>query len=80
MNDPQIAYQIGVETLRYYAGEYQGVMAVHEDAEQVHFHLVINAVNLVTGTKYGGKHEEFRQFMKYMTRLHDRYDLDIWDN
>ena len=49
--------------------EYQSVYAIHEDTDNLHIHIVWNAVNFVTGKKWHISRPEFSELKKYIKTL-----------
>lgn len=64
VSSPVVANQIAYEFMCYIAQRYQVVYAVHEDAEQLHFHIVFNSVSYVTGQRYRGTKWEHYGLLK----------------
>ena len=48
--------------------EYQSVYAIHEDTDNLHIHIVWNAVNFVTGKKWHISKSEFSKLKKDIKR------------
>ena len=61
----------------YYGNEYQTIFAVHTDGECPHIHFVMNTVNFVTGSKYGGKKKDYFQYQKYLSDFFERYGMKL---
>lgn len=62
-------------TAEYFGSEYQTIYAVHEDAEHIHAHLVMNSVSYLNGRKYHGTKKEYYDFLKYMKRVVRSYGI-----
>ena len=74
---PEVTNAIGKQIIRYIGKEYQAVYAVHEDTENLHIHIVMNAVSYVDGHRYRGTRGEFNAFKSYINkilRMHGIYD------
>ena len=63
------AFAIAQEACAYYAGDYQVFAAVHEDTDDLHFHMVMNTVNRNTGEKYKGRKKDYYAFQNHMRRI-----------
>ena len=74
---PEMAFQIGRE---YIAGlkqwnDYQVVMAVHTNTENLHIHYVINSVNSRDGTKWQCSKQDLKHFRQQSDELCRKYNL-----
>lgn len=59
---PEQAMQIGEELCdRYLKGDYQYVIAVHNDKEHLHCHIVFNNTNLYNGLSFTTEHNQGRK-------------------
>lgn len=77
VNTPEVANAIGKQIIRYIGKEYQAVYAVHEDTENLHIHIVMNAVSYVDGHRYRGTRAEFNAFKSHINkilRMHGIYE------
>ena len=70
---PYDAYILGWQIAAYYADRYQIVFGVHEDAGNLHIHLVFNTVSFVDGLKYSGEYSDLVSFRSYVDRVVDSY-------
>ena len=75
--DPLVAKSIAINIAAYYADDYQIVYAVHTDARCLNIHFVMNSVSYRTGKKYGGKKDDYYQFLGYMERILKGYGLQL---
>ncbi len=64
--DREKAFRIAERACDYYAKDYQVFAAVHEDTDNLHFHMVMNTVGIQDGKKYKGRKGDFYQFQSYM--------------
>ncbi len=48
----QLAFTIASESAEYFADEYQYILSVHNNTENVHAHVILNAVNVHTGKNF----------------------------
>ena len=59
---PEQAMQIGEELCdRYLKGDYQYVIAVHNDKEHLHCHIIFNNTNLYNGLSFTTEHNQGRK-------------------
>lgn len=70
-----LVYQIGYEISAYLGKEYQTVFSVHQDTEQLHIHIVINAVSYLDGHRYRGTKGEFYGFKSWIDSVLKRYGI-----
>ncbi len=75
VNNPSVAYQIGCDIVEYLGREYQAVFSVHQDTDQLHIHIVINAVSHVDGHRYRGTRGEFYGFKEWIDMVLSRYGI-----
>lgn len=76
INNPSLAYQIGEEIVEYLGREYQTVFSVHQDTDQLHIHIVINAVSYLDGHRYQGTRGEFYGFKEWVDMVLKRYGIN----
>ena len=60
------AAEIADKAIRFFGDRHQIIYAVHEDAEHVHIHMVMNQVSFRDGKKYHGTKKDHYDFVKYM--------------
>ena len=70
---PYNAYFLGWQIAAYYADRFQIVFGVHEDAGNIHIHLVFNTVSFVDGLKYSGGRSDLAAFKHYVNYVYDSY-------
>jgi len=75
VKDPKNAYMIGCDIASFLGREYQAVFSVHEDAEQLHIHLVINSVSFIDGHRYRGTRAEFYGLKNYINMVIGRFGI-----
>ncbi len=63
---PEIAAAIAAQACAFYAGNYQTFAAVHEDTDNLHFHMVMHTPNIHNGKKYTGRKKDYHAFQKHM--------------
>lgn len=60
LTDPRIANLIANEIMTAIGGKFQRIYGVHENTDELHFHLAFNTVSYVDGSRfYGKKHEHY---------------------
>lgn len=72
---PEKANEIGKVAASYFGREYQVVYSVHESADNLHIHIVINSVSYIDGHRYGGTKKEFYGFINYMERALQQFGI-----
>ncbi len=72
---PEIAVEIAEKACDFYAGEYQVLAAVHEDTENLHFHMVMHMTSIRDGKKYTGRRKDYYDFQKWMKAVGRRYGM-----
>lgn len=71
------AKEIARNAVAYYSGSYQIIAAVHEDADHLHIHFVMNRVNYLTGKKYGGKKRDYYGFLRWLNEIMRPYHVNV---
>ncbi len=72
---PQQVGQIA-QSLAYFLGrEYQTVFAVHENTDNLHFHLISHAISFIDGHRYAGSKAEFYALQNYMKQVLRSYGI-----
>ena len=71
------ANEIAKEFMMFIGQKYQAVYAVHENKENVHFHLVFNSVSYVTGERYRGSRSEHFEMMNAIKKIARKYDIYV---
>ncbi len=55
---PEQAQAIGRKTMsRFLGGEYEYIIATHNDTECIHNHVIINSVNMINGKAFSSEHD-----------------------
>ncbi|MBQ3573020.1 MAG: relaxase/mobilization nuclease domain-containing protein [Clostridia bacterium] len=76
---PQQVGQIA-QSLAYFLGrKYQTVFAVHENTDNLHFHLISNAISFIDGHRYAGSKAEFYALQNYMKQVLRSYGISTLD-
>jgi hypothetical protein len=79
---PDIALQIGKEyiaSLKQWE-DFQVLMAVHTNTDNIHIHYIINTVNAKTGTKWQCSRQDLKHFRSQSDELCRRYNLHVIEN
>ena len=72
---PEQAMQIGEELCdRYLKGDYQYVIAVHNDKGHLHCHIIFNNTNLYNGLSFTTEHNQGRKSERAWAELHEISD------
>lgn len=72
---PEQAMQIGEELCdRYLKGDYQYVIAVHNDKEHLHCHIIFNNTNLYNGLSFTTEHNQGRKSERAWAELREISD------
>lgn len=72
---PEQAMQIGEELCdRYLNGDYQYVIAVHNDKEHLHCHIIFNNTNLYNGLSFTTEHNQGRKNERAWAELREISD------
>ena len=74
---PNQAAEIADAAIRYFGDKYQILYSVHEDAEHIHAHIVMNQVSFLDGRKYQGTRKEHYDFINYMKNVVRPYGIDF---
>ena len=72
---PEQAMQIGEELCdRYLKGDYQYVIAVHNDKDHLHCHIIFNNTNLYNGLSFTTEHNQGRKNERAWAELREISD------
>ena len=72
---PEQAMQIGEELCdRYLKGDYQYVIAVHNDKDHLHCHIIFNNTNLYNGLSFTTEHNQGRKSERAWSELREISD------
>lgn len=75
ISDPVIVNAIANELMAYIGKCYQVVYAVHENTEQLHFHMAFNPVNHITGERYRGNKSEYYALLNMIKSIARKYGV-----
>lgn len=66
--------KIGYKIASFFDDEgFQTVFALHENTEQLHFHIVVNSVNYYTGKKYHFSRKKLSEFKMIVADIISQY-------
>lgn len=69
MKKPAVVDQIARRCMEYFASEYQCIYGVHEDTDNLHFHIAFNPLNRYNGQRYRGQHGEFNCMVSFFANI-----------
>lgn len=75
LSNLKTAGNIAWEMAQHLSNRYQCVYAVHEDRPNVHFHIIMNSVSYVDGSRYYGTRRDFHGFESQLRRILRKYGL-----
>lgn len=64
--EPMVVGYIAQEVTEWLSERYQVVYAVHEDTDNLHFHVMFNSVSYRNGRKYGGTYQEYQSLQRHI--------------
>lgn len=79
----EILMNIGYEIGAYFANEHQILMVMHSNTNNIHFHYVLNTVNMFTGRKFSITKRDMYNYKLYINQVLARYNLpllELYDN
>lgn len=74
MRQPGIMHLVGKELAGFY-GQYQVLVATHDDTHNLHSHLIVNSVNMQTGKKLSQRRKDFWKFFTFANKVFAKYGL-----
>lgn len=76
---PQEMYEIALRfSEKAFGGNYEAVIAVHTDKPQIHAHIILNSVNMITGQKFQYKKGDWKRIYQPITNeLCREYGLSV---
>lgn len=78
VTNPDVAMEIGQKVANFFGKDYQSIFAVHENTDNLHLHIIINAISH-DGKRYRGTHREFYtliNFLRKSLKKHGIYYVD----
>ncbi len=73
--DPAVVNAIASEVASYIGQRFQTVYAVHEDTDNLHFHIMFNAVSYVDGKKYKGTRRDHYAMMDCIKAANHKFGI-----
>ncbi|MCD8110514.1 MAG: relaxase/mobilization nuclease domain-containing protein [Oscillospiraceae bacterium] len=74
LQNATVMTQIGYEMAEFFS-DYQVLIATHTDTANLHCHLVINTVNMLTGKKLSIRRKDFWSFIKFANNIFTAHGL-----
>ena len=74
-----IAHEIGVKFAEEIFGDYEVVVATHQNTNHIHNHFIINSVSFKTGKKYNNNRTNLAKFRQISDSLCEEYGLSVLD-
>lgn len=74
---PDIAHEIGVKFAEEMFGDYEVIVATHQNTTHVHNHFIINSVSFKTGKKYNNNRTNLAKLRHISDSLCAEYGLSI---
>lgn len=68
------AHQIGRKIAEFYS-DYQVLVTTHLNTDNLHCHMIINSVNMLTGKKLSQRRKDFWEFIEFANMVFEQYDL-----
>lgn len=72
----QLAFTVASESAEYFSDDYQYILSVHNNTENIHAHVILNAVNVHTGKKFSQSKAEMLDFRDYVNTVLLSYGLN----
>ena len=74
-----IAHEIGVKFAEEIFGDYEVVVATHQNTNHIHNHFIINSVSFKTGKKYNNNRTNLAKFRHISDSICAEYGLSVLD-
>lgn len=74
-----IAHEIGVKFAEEIFGDYEVVVATHQNTNHIHNHFIINSVSFKTGKKYNNNRTNLAKLRQVSDSLCEEYGLSVLD-
>jgi hypothetical protein len=74
-----IAHDIGVKFAEEMFGNYEVVVATHQNTNHIHNHFIINSVSYMTGKKYNNNRTNLAKLRQISDSLCEEYGLSVLD-
>lgn len=76
MDCPDEVNYIAETLIKYIGQKYQALYAVHEDTQNLHFHVMFNSVSYVDGTRFRGTKKKHYDLMGLIKELNHCFGID----
>ena len=76
LDEPAIVGEIAQQVTRHIGKDYQAVFAVHEDAQNLHAHIMFNPVSYRDGHRFRGTKKEYYDLLRDTKEVLHRYGID----
>ena len=73
----KVIMDIGREIGEYYANEYQILMVMHSNTNNIHIHYILNTVNMFTGKKFSITKRDMYNYKLYINKILQSYNLSL---
>ena len=74
-----VAHEIGVKFAEEMFGDYEVVVATHQNTNHIHNHFIINSVSYMTGKKYNNNRTNLAKLRQISDSLCEEYGLSVLD-
>ena len=74
LRNPDVVHRIGREIAGFYK-DYQSLLTTHSDTGNLHCHLIINTVNMISGKKLSQRRKDFWSFVEFANEVFERHNL-----
>lgn len=74
-----VAHEIGVKLAEEIFGDYEVVVATHQNTNHIHNHFIINSVSFMTGKKYNNNRTNLAKLRQISDLLCEEYGLSVLD-
>lgn len=74
-----VAHEIGVKFAEEMFGDYEVVVATHQNTNHIHNHFIINSVSFMTGKKYNNNRTNLAKLRQISDSLCEEYGLSVLD-
>ncbi len=74
-----IAHEIGIKFAEEMFGDYEVVVATHQNTNHIHNHFIINSVSFMTGKKYNNNRTNLAKLRQISDSLCAEYGLSVLD-
>lgn len=61
-----VAFETACDCASYFADDYQYILALHTNTDNIHAHIILNTVDVRTGKKFSQSRKELLEFREYI--------------